>query len=136
MQSTGRPADIYVIDDQPIDNIIFKLLFKKYDDRLKIHVLDNAEAAIEDLKNTASNAPESFPGYIFLDLNMQKMDGWQFLQEYERLGFNKLKRTQIFILSSSLYQKDLQKSQSNPLVRDFISKPLRMERIHSILHPA
>ncbi|RFZ89989.1 response regulator [Mucilaginibacter conchicola] len=131
-----RPADIYVIDDQPIDSMILRLLFKKFDPDLLIEAISNAYTALERLKAIANSEPFFLPDYIFLDLDMPEMDGWQFLKEYERLGISQFKSIQIYVLSSSLYQNDIQKSLLNPLVQDFISKPLSLQHIKEIFQPA
>ena len=45
---------------------------------------------------------------IFLDINMPKMNGWDFLDAYIKLE-NKVR---VYMLSSSINSKDIQKSET------------------------
>ncbi|RFZ90082.1 response regulator [Mucilaginibacter conchicola] len=130
-----RPADIYVVDDRPIDNLISKLLFKKFDPDMVIDEINDGPTALKQLADIAANEPFFLPDFIFLDLNMPGMDGWEFMTEYKHLGIDNAKKIQIYILSSSLYRQDIQQSDNNPLIAGFISKPLTMATIKSILQP-
>ncbi|MBL4676774.1 MAG: response regulator [Mucilaginibacter sp.] len=129
-------AEIYVIDDQPIDTVIAKLLFKRFDKNLKVHTLENGKDAIDMLTDISRREKLSLPDYIFLDLDMPRFNGWQFLNAYAKAGIDRIKRIPIYILTSSLNEDDIQRSLSNPFVEDFISKPLSFENIKSIVHPA
>jgi CheY-like chemotaxis protein len=57
------------------------------------------------------------------------MNGWEFLDEYKRLNIDPLGKTKIFIISSSVFSNDINKARSYPLVKDFISKPLNVDKI-------
>jgi CheY-like chemotaxis protein len=60
---------------------------------------------------------------------MPIMNGWEFLDEYKRLNIDPLGKTKIFIISSSVFSNDINKARSYPLVKDFISKPLNVDKI-------
>lgn len=131
-----RSTSIYVIDDAPLDNMIFKMLMKRVSGEINVDAIDNGQNAINKLTLLSETEPECLPDYIFLDLNMPEMDGWEFLTEYSRLKIDKFKKTHIYILSSSIHHEDLVKSQSNPLVEDFINKPLNLENLKTIFRAA
>ncbi|MGY4537097.1 CheY-like chemotaxis protein [Mucilaginibacter sp. UYNi724] len=134
MITNTQPTRIYVIDDEPLDNMIIKMLIKRVDGEINVDTINNGAGAIEKLIKVADTNVNELPDYIFLDLNMPEMNGWEFLREYERLKL--LKKIQIYILSSSIYREDMDKSKCEPLVEDFINKPLNLEHLRNILKAA
>ncbi len=77
-------------------------------------------------------ASDNIPEIIFLDINMPVMNGWDFLEEFEKIknSFKPLPR--IFILSSTVDPEDYRKAKSFSTVADFISKPLMKEFLDRI----
>jgi CheY-like chemotaxis protein len=73
------------------------------------------------------------PNYILLDINMPIMNGWEFLDEYKHQNIDPSGKSKIFIISSSVFSNDISKARSYPLVRNFISKPLSIEKIKEML---
>jgi CheY-like chemotaxis protein len=89
----------------------------------------NGKFAIDQLVDIQRNDISKLPDYILLDINMPIMNGWEFLDEYKRLNIDPLGKTKIFIISSSVFSNDINKARSYPLVKDFISKPLNVDKI-------
>lgn len=67
---------------------------------------------------------------IFLDLNMPVMNGWQFMDDFN--AFATPKNCMVFIVTSSRNQNDIDILMENPLVADFITKPITNDIISSI----
>jgi CheY-like chemotaxis protein len=84
--------------------------------------------AIEFLAQNNTN-PELIPDVILLDLNMPVVDGWDFLEKFDAIKPSLVKEIRIFIVSSSVDEKDISRSQSYVSVKGFISKPLTPEII-------
>jgi CheY-like chemotaxis protein len=82
-----------------------------------------AAKALEYLEGNR-NEPEALPDVILLDLNMPVVDGWLFLERYEIFKKDLSKDIKIYIVSSSVDDKDISRSQSYASVKGFISKPL------------
>ena len=89
----------------------------------------NGKYAIDQLMDIQRVDPEKLPDYILLDINMPIMNGWEFLDEFKRLNIDPLGKCKIYIISSSVFSNDINKARSYPLVKDFISKPLNVEKI-------
>jgi len=76
--------------------------------------------------------PVNQPCFIFLDINMPIMDGWQFLEALQTLpGAN-----QVFValVTSSINSSDHEKAKLYPQVIDFIEKPLNQADCERILN--
>jgi CheY-like chemotaxis protein len=64
---------------------------------------------------------------------MPVMNGWDFLDEFIRKGFNKLfPDTRIIVLSSSIDPRDIQRASNYDIIIEFISKPLTLKVIKEI----
>ena len=118
-----------LVDDDEINNFISIKLIKKALLNTEIMACLNGKFAIDQLVEIQRNDPSRLPDYILLDINMPIMNGWEFLDEYKRLNIDPLGRTKVFIISSSVFSNDINKARSYPLVKDFISKPLNVDKI-------
>jgi len=120
---------VLLVDDDEINNFISIKLIKKALLNTEIMACLNGKFAIDQLVEIQRNDPSRLPDYILLDINMPIMNGWEFLDEYKRLNIDPLGRTKVFIISSSVFSNDINKARSYPLVKDFISKPLNVDKI-------
>ena len=73
------------------------------------------------------------PDVLLMDIRMPEMDGFQFLDELKNLPKDPLKYLNVFMLTSSLDQKDIVRSREYPMVKGFLSKPLDMLTVKDIL---
>ena len=60
------------------------------------------------------------------------MNGWQFVDEYEKLDESK-KAALVVVCSSSVNPDDRNKAEANRLIDKFVSKPLSSEKINEIM---
>src|SRR6201992_3202731 len=129
MSSSNNPVSILLVDDDEINNFISIKLIKKAVDNADIKACLNGKFAIDELSEIQRQDPSKLPDYILLDINMPIMNGWEFLDEYKRLNIDPLGKSKIYIISSSVFSNDINKARSYPLVKDFISKPLNVDKI-------
>src|ERR1700761_572833 len=129
MNNNSQPVSILLVDDDEINNFISIKLIKKALLTSEIMACLNGKFAIDQLVNIQKKDPEKLPDYILLDINMPIMNGWEFLDEYKRLNIDPLGKCKIYIISSSVFSNDINKARSYPLVKDFISKPLNVDKI-------
>ena len=71
------------------------------------------------------------PNLILLDLNMPVWNGWDFLDAFSEVLTKENITT--YILSSSVYPEDLEKSQAYRSVNDYFTKPLGIEKLKELL---
>jgi CheY-like chemotaxis protein len=132
MNFNSRSVSVLLVDDDEINNFISIKLIKKALLNTEIMACLNGKFAIDQLIELQRRDPEKFPDYILLDINMPIMNGWEFLDEYKRLNIDPEGRCKIFIISSSVFSNDINKARSYPLVKDFISKPLNVDKIKEL----
>jgi len=136
MSSSNNPVSILLVDDDEINNFISIKLIKKAVDNADIKACLNGKFAIDELSEIQRQDPSKLPDYILLDINMPIMNGWEFLDEYKRLNIDPAGKSKIFIISSSVFSNDISKARSYPLVKNFVSKPLSVEKIKEMLEDA
>ena len=132
MNTETRPVHILLVDDDEINNFISIKLIKKALANAEISACLNGKIAIDELTQLQKLDPNKLPDFILLDINMPIMNGWEFLDEYKRLGIDPLGKSKIFIISSSVFSNDINKAKSYDLVKDFISKPLNVDKIKEL----
>ena len=125
--------NFFLIDDDTTSNFIDARLIENYMIAKKIKVFNYANIALDELKHLALTDSIEFPDVILLDIQMPYMTGWQFIEEYEKFPAEVLKKCKLFMFSSSVNPKDIEKSKTYNVVTGFISKPLTMEKLNDLI---
>lgn len=119
---------IMLIDDNEIDNFINEKLIKAYYFADNIYVHTSTKSALEFLKNlevTLSDIPHDLvPSHILLDINMPILDGFHFLDEFDKFSPELKNMIKIVMLTTSLNPMDMEKSKQYKHVIKFLHKPL------------
>ena len=125
-------SKVFIIDDDPIHQRIAQIMIAKH--KLFDEFVSYTEAgeALVVLENN-TDVTESLPDVILLDLNMPVIDGWGFLERFDKIKTSLGKEIKIFIVSSSVDEKDISRSQSYSSVKGFISKPLTPDIIRNTI---
>ncbi|MEL1246403.1 response regulator [Flavobacterium sp. DGU11] len=122
---------LYVIDDDKIYHFLLKNLLKQNGINAKSTFFSNGQDAIDFIKQ--NNHIEQLPDLILLDVNMPIMNGWQFLEEFIKLGPDLSKMPVIYMISSSNNEVDIERAKDfNGTVRDYFLKPICKEDIDKI----
>ena len=122
---------ILLVDDDPASNFINKLLFDFFEYTGQLLFASNGEEAIDVLQNYHQEN-HRLPNLILLDLNMPIVDGFEFLETFEKLELSNKKGAAIVVLTTSLNPKDVERAMKLG-ISDFISKPLKPEALQRIL---
>jgi two-component system chemotaxis response regulator CheY len=123
---------VFIIDDDPIHQRIAQIMISKNQIYDAFFGYTEADKALEFLK-TNSDDLEKLPDVILLDLNMPVVDGWDFLEVFEILKKSLKKTIRVFIVTSSVDEKDIVRSKLFSSVKGFISKPLTPDIIRGTL---
>jgi len=129
---TNSKINMLVIDDDDINIFIIKKVIEKTGYEVDMISKSNGQLAVDYLSNIAHNV-EIFPHIILVDINMPVLNGWEFLEAYEKLDILK-SNVHLYMLSSSVYEYDIEKAKTFKSVNGFISKPLTIERLKELLH--
>lgn len=124
---------ILIIDDDHSFIFLSRRILHKADVAHQIQVAKNGKEALEYLKNCKSNH-NPYPELIFLDINMPVMDGWDFLEEFEKLPVEIRERPIVIcMLTVSLNDSDRQRAEANSYVKGFLSKPLTVSALNEVM---
>ncbi|MDF4201418.1 response regulator [Maribacter sp. SA7] len=128
----NKNVNILLIDDSDVDNFINKAIISKEDNISQITTMTSGHDALEYLKGIIDNT-EAYPDVIFLDIKMPRMNGFEFLDEYQKLADTLTDYCRIYILSSSIDSIDSDKGKDYPVVKRHLTKPLAHHQIGDIL---
>ena len=120
---------ILLVDDDHDDNVYHQIILKEMEIVDKIEIAENGIEALDYLKDEKRIQPE----LIFLDINMPKMNGWEFLSEYKNLALEKKAQIVVMILTTSANPDDIKRAKEIEEVIGFETKPLSMESMTSVL---
>ncbi|WBL43043.1 response regulator [Algoriphagus halophytocola] len=111
-------TQILLIDDDPIINFIHaRLIRKKYPDA-SLLAFENGLLGLQHIKSNPENTY-----LIFLDLNMPKMNGWEFLTAVAKEAAEV--DLQVHIVTSSVDPEDKNEAKKHHNVHSYLVKPLK-----------
>ena len=114
---------VLVIDDIEISTFIVRKLINQVSPQTTVYECNDPIKGLDMIT-------ELNPDFIFLDLNMPLMDGWQFLDKMQKKDLDH----KVIILTSSTSSDDHGESYNCPNVYTFLVKPLKPSDITTLLN--
>jgi response regulator RpfG family c-di-GMP phosphodiesterase len=120
---------VILVDDDDVINLVHSEVIKRIFPEIEMHIFRSGTQLIQYL-----NSPDrTYFDILFLDIRMPEMDGFEVLEKLGQMDHLNLSGSRIFVLSSTLDERDLNRARSNALVTDFISKPLSFATIKEMV---
>lgn len=118
---------VLIVDDSSDDNYFMKRRLK--DAGIAEDVVDFVYAA--DALEFMRRRDRPKVDLILLDLNMPRMNGFEFATEYRKLAPS-VSEAPIYMVSSSLDPADREQAETHPGIRGFYVKPPSVEQLHAL----
>lgn len=124
---------ILLVDDSEDDNFFHERAIERSGIASCTSVCRDGVEAVEFLQRCARGDKDlALPAVIFLDINMPRMTGWEFVDAYAQFPAALLKKITVIMLSASMDQRDRERADSSPYVNGFVSKPLTPDKMRDI----
>jgi len=120
---------ILLVDDDAEDNYFHQIVIDEMNITERIEIALNGVEALNFLKKENQTPPD----IIFLDINMPKMNGWEFLEVYEELRADQKAKVVVVMLTTSINPSDRKRAEQFPDIMGFNTKPLTEEMLAEIL---
>jgi CheY-like chemotaxis protein len=126
-------ASLLFVDDNSFDILYTKKILEKTGQFEHVYAVTDGAEALELFRNYEESRrqhPESFPPLmILLDINMPLMSGFEFLSQYSQLDNGpSVDPSVIVMLTSSSFEDDRKRAMEDPLVKDYVVKPMTRQR--------
>lgn len=115
-------VEILLVEDNEFDVEAVKRAFRKAEIDNRLHSAVDGADALDTLQRPAQDAMIGQPLLILLDINMPRMDGFEFLDALRR--DEKYKQSIVFMLTTSGYDRDRQMAYSRHVAGYFLKENL------------
>jgi CheY-like chemotaxis protein len=118
---------VVIVDDDPMISLMHRTVIKKGELSSDIKNFTNGKEALDFLVSQQ----EGYSYLLLLDLNMPVMNGWEFLDELNKLDLGK--NVLVAIVSSTVDKSSVVRATDYPQVVDFLSKPFTKNNLNDLI---
>jgi CheY-like chemotaxis protein len=127
---------VLLIDDDEPTNFLNKMIIEETGYVKEVKVTQSARDALDYLsgkQQSAEGGQLPTPELILLDINMPAMDGWEFLERYDKLSPEQKAAIIVVMLTTSFNPEDESKASRISYISSYRNKPLTQETVIEIL---
>ena len=121
---------VFLVDDNELDRRLYRRVLTRGGINHPVMEFGSGDETLNCLLRYGCDNIE----LIFLDINMPRMNGFEFLEAaIAELG-DEFKSGVVVMLTTSLDPKDQQRAQQFSTIKKYINKPLTVEDVKEVLH--
>ncbi|WP_224999190.1 response regulator [Cesiribacter sp. SM1] len=124
---------VWLIDDDELANYVNEKIISSQHFAKSTVVFTTVDEAVASLDLAAGQKGTGFPDIVFLDMEMPGLDGWDFIEAFQRLSPDVKKQCKLYMLSSSIDKSDAERAMAYEDICCFISKPLTTDVLQTIM---
>ena len=121
-----------IIDDTELDHFIARKMIGNVNSAYKIKNFLDAPSALQHIIENREDGIKII--IVFLDIYMPMMNGFEFIEEFEKLDQAIQDKYYIVALTSSIEISDINRVSSYSAFKARITKPLSVESLSSLLN--
>lgn len=125
MDQSDMLETLVLIDDDNIYLMLCQRTIKRFGKFKNVLTFNYADEALSYIEN---NKDEKID-LIFLDINMPRMNGFEFLTEATKRLKDQFRTNVVIMVTTSIDPNDIEKSKYFPNVKGYMAKPLTDERL-------
>ena len=127
----SKKLNFIVIDDSKLDCFIAEKIIKNTGKSESIKSFLQAQDALEYIKGSPSD--DNAHTIMLVDIQMPVMNGFEFVEAFEKLPTDVIQNYSIYVISSSINDNDLKRVHSYITVKQFLNKPLTSNNLSVLL---
>jgi len=124
-----------VVDDSELDRFIIRKVIEHFDKSLHVETYQSAEHALDAIREN-KDGELKLPAIILLDIHIPLMNGFEFIEEFEKLEGEIRDNYTIVVLSILLSVTNpvgIHNKLKNGTIHSVLDKPLTLEKLSSLL---
>jgi CheY-like chemotaxis protein len=127
-----QKLNFIIIDDSKLDCFIADKIIRNSGRAGEIHAFTSAPQALEHI-STAIAPQADDKTTVLLDIQMPVMNGFDFMEAFEKLPDTTKAGYNVYMLSSSINENDLNRVKNYTSIKQFLNKPLTSDALGEIL---
>ena len=120
-----------ILDDDPLSSLLNEMVVIHAGRDLQFVTFHDPQDCLTHIRITPPT--QDGPVCLLLDINMPKLNGWEFLTELESFPKEIQNNYAVVIVTSSTDDVDLIRVQEHPLVCGYLTKPVTVDRFKQLL---
>lgn len=120
----------YIIDDDELFLKLGKMYLDMGTCTSSVTLFNDATKALKAIENMEASFDQRY--VVFLDLNMPILNGFGFLEAFEKNPKLLQKNIQIYVLTSSINHEDIERIKQYKSVTEYLNKPMTREMVQHV----